>query len=222
MSLKHTLLVIQHLFGRGGQFLLPTWVTAYVLAVAAILLVAWRTRLSGRIVSGILALMWLFLGAYYSLEAFPPSHWLNSIPAVLFLAEGILLMAFGVLRDRLFYRLRVDVYTITGAILVVYTLVIYPVLANNPGWGYYASGIDTFAPHTAPVFTLGILLWVVRKVPWYLILIPLVWLLLHLLLEGVLTGYWEDIGLCVVGFVGIALLFIRNRRHGSRPKGHAA
>jgi len=207
MYLPESIQRILFLFEDRTGALGPTLAVAYTLAAAAILLAAWRTRVSGRAVSGILALMWLSMGAlllsYLNRGAF--------IAGILFVVEGILLLLIGVLLGRLSYRPRADAYTIVGAAFIFYALVIYPILVWALGHGYDPSAFGEYAPRTAAAFTFGILLWADRKVPWYTIIIPLVWSLC-----GVLVAYevdtWEDLGLVIAGITGTVLLSIRNRR----------
>jgi hypothetical protein len=113
--------------------------------------------------------------------------------------------------NRLAFRIRADLPTIFGTTLIAYSLFIYPFLGMALGHRYPYAPAFGIAPCPTTIFTFGILLWADRRVPWYLLLVPLLWSLIGLS-AAFNFGVWQDVGLGVAGIVGSILIVARNRR----------
>jgi hypothetical protein len=69
-------------------------------------------------------------------------------------------------------------------------------------------------PCPLTIFTWGLLLWAVRPLPKYLLVIPLLWSLLGVAV-ALKFGVWADAGLLIAGLVGSTMLLLPNA--GQRP-----
>lgn len=89
-------------------------------------------------------------------------------------------------------------------------LLIYPLIGLSLGRVYPAS--PTFGlPCPTTIFTFGILLWIDRRVPVHLAMVPLLWAVIGT--SAVFSfDIVEDAALAVAGAVTAILLFRRNRR----------
>ena len=67
------------------------------------------------------------------------------------------------------------------------------------------------APCPTTIFTFGILLWAVKSVPAYLLIIPLIWSIVGMS-AAVNLRVPQDYGLVVAGVLGTALILIQNRK----------
>ena len=88
------------MFETYNQAIWPVQAIAYLLGIAAVALVIWRVRASDRLISGILAAFWLWLGAVFLLMAM---RTIDSGPGPVvfgaaFLLQGGLWLLAGVLR----------------------------------------------------------------------------------------------------------------------------
>jgi hypothetical protein len=118
--------------------------------------------------------------------------------------------ACGLIRKKISFEHRKTPNNIIGILFLLYALIIYPVLGQNLGRGYPYS--PTFGlPCPTTIFTFGILLFANKKMPWHLLIIPLLWSIIGFTAALTLTIY-EDVGLLVAGVTGFVLLMIENRK----------
>ena len=192
-------------FTRYNQGVWPAQVLFYVLA-AAVLWFAWRPRArSGLVIGGALAFFWAWMGIVYHALYFSrinPAAWLF---AGAFLLQSALLLHAAVSRDRLSFRPRTDLAGTAGAVLVAYALVVYPLIGYAAGQRYPAT--PTFGlPCPTVIFTFGVLLWAVPRVPLRLLLIPTLWAMLGISAARS-HGIVQDYGLPIAAVVayGVAV-----------------
>jgi hypothetical protein len=95
-----------------------------------------------------------------------------------------------------------------GSVFLVYALIVYPALGYWFGHRYPAA--PTFGlPCSTRIFTFGMLLWTNRRVPLYLLPIPLAWLFIGFW-AAVSLGMTEDFGLLAAGLIGALLIILRD------------
>jgi hypothetical protein len=115
----------------------------------------------------------------------------------------------GVVKGRMGFRFTLNSYGLVGAAFVTYALFVYPLLNLAPAHNYPKS--PTFGvPCPTAIFTYGLFLWTVGRLPLYLLVVPAVWTLIGSS-AIVLLGMWEDIGLLAAGVSGTALVLAKNR-----------
>jgi hypothetical protein len=103
------------------------------------------------------------------------------------------------------FQIEKNVYGITGAVLVIFSLIIYPILGFLQGHIYPYS--PTFGlPCPTTIFTFGVLLWSVNKITFRYWLIPLAWSLIGFIAATSL-GIREDTGLLISGIMASVLLW---------------
>jgi hypothetical protein len=193
------------------------WPAQLVLAGLAVgsIALAWRPARSSRhLVMGILALLWIWMGAVYHLGYFATINPAAYLFGLLFIAQGLLFLR-AARRHRLSFRATRDVYGWTGALLALYALVLYPLFGLLAGHTYPAS--PTFgAPCPTVIYTFAILLWSEGAVPRHLLVVPLLWSILggSAVIE---LGVIEDIGLLVAGPVATWLILRRNAAIQNEP-----
>jgi len=199
----------------------PVHLIMYALAVAAIYLAIRKTRWSARVVTGILVFFWIWVGAVFNLFYFSRLYSMAYLFVVLFILEGIILASAGLFGDRLTFRAKADLFGLVGAILIVYALIGYPLIANFTGRGYPHLLLAGMMPCPTAIFTLGLLLWTEKPVPKIVPVIPVVYALTGFV--PVKLGVVEDIGLIVAGIVTGILLMYRERffnKHNGKTTGH--
>ncbi len=188
----------------------PFQVILDLLALSAIYLAVRNYNWSNRIISGILAFFWLWMGVIYHLAYFTTINRGAYLFAFLYIVQGILFLVAGVFSGRLQFRYQNNLYGITGILLLVYALLVYPILGSFLGHSWPTA--PTFGlPCPTTIFTFGLLLWTKGKIPLYIYVIPFLWSLIGF--SAALTlGIKEDTGLLVAGILGLILLLVKGRK----------
>ena len=210
---------VSQFFGVFEAYNTAIWPLQWVLlalAAAAIALTLSRIRVRSRLLTGVLAALWLWMGLVYHLIFFTVINPAAAIFGVAFALEAALLIWAGLGPRHLRFAARADAYGAGGAVLLAYALIVYPLLGYALGHHYPA--IPTFgAPCPTTIFTFGLLLWTAGRVPWWLLVIPGLWALIGLS-AAVSLGVPQDLGLFAAGAIAIPLLVLRGRRAGGTPQ----
>lgn len=189
----------------------PLQIIAYGLGALAILLAIKRTAAGDRVIGAVLSVFWLWSGVFYHiLNCRTISHasfWFG----LLFVAQGLLLLITLAARGGPGFQIRFNVYGITGAVFVLYALLMYPLLGPLFGHNYPRSPEFGVSPDTVTIFTFGLLLWADRPVPRYLFILPFIWAMIGSIV-ALAVALPEDIGLFVAGIAGSLLILHRERR----------
>jgi hypothetical protein len=159
-----------------------------------------------RVVSGVLALLWLWVGLVFWVQAASTMAMLYA-PAALFTVQGALFLN-ALARDRITYGPAGRVATAVGLAFIAYALAGYPLVGLWVGHVYPHTILSPLFPCPAIVLTFGVLLFA-RGMPRHLLVIPTLWALSGLL--WLYLGMFEDAGLVIAGVVGVILLAARER-----------
>jgi hypothetical protein len=202
----------QQFFESLAAYNESVWPLQLVWVVLALLIVGlsvgskiWFDRLIGVILS----VMWVWMAIVYHWLFFLPINDAALVFGAAFMLEGLLLLFYGLKRRPLRFAADLDVYGIIGLVLVVYALVLYPLLGVAFGHRYPAQ--PTFGlPCPTTIFTIGILLWVRPKIPWSVLVIPVLWSLIGLGAAWSF-GVMEDVMLPVGVVTGVVFVVMKNR-----------
>lgn len=210
MSLPFSTEQFLSVFEQYNLAVWPAQILLNLLGVGAVFFAIKRLDSSNRIIAGILAFLWVWIGLAYHLAFFSSINPAAYVFALLNVVQGIVFLVFGVFRPRLSFGFRVDIYGIVGAIFVLYAMIVYPALGYSLGHAYPKA--PTFGlPCPTTIFTFGLLLWTDMKLPRTVLVIPFVWSIIGF--SAALTlGIREDIGLLVAGIVGTGLILFRDER----------
>ena len=163
----------------------PAQVFLYTIGIVVICLALPRKKDFSRSISIVLSLFWIWMGLAYHLWFLSAINRAALIFAALFVLEGILFFIAGVLKQQLTFRFSSSLYGIVGSVFLMYALIVYPALGYWLGHRYPAA--PTFGlPCPTTIFTFGILLWTNRRVPFYVLAIPL---------ASSVMGFWAAISL---------------------------
>jgi len=188
----------------------PMQIFAYALGAMVIVFAVTKRRYSRSIVMSVLAFFWVWMGVVYHIGFFSRINRAAYFFGGLFIVQALILFLFGTLRDTVRFSLRWNIYGLTGALFILYAMVVYPLVGNALGHGYPRAPMFGVAPCPVTIFTFGVLLWAERKLPLYFLVIPLIWSIIGFS-AAVSLGIREDIGLLVAGVGGTVLILIRNR-----------
>jgi len=209
----------EQFFGIFVEYNAQAWpvpVVAYLLGFAMVALLLRPSRPAGRIIGGALAAMWIWTGIAYHAVHFSAINKAAYAFAGLFVLQGVLLLYFGVARDRLRFEMHVDTDTPSafGWALIAYALIVYPLVGL---WnGHRLSGLPMFGITPCPVtlFTFGVMLLAAPPLPRCLLVVPITWSLIGGS-AAFLLGVPQD---WLLLFSGVAtVLAIRSRRPGTTP-----
>ncbi len=192
----------------------PVHVVTFLLGVTAVFLALKKAAHSDRIISAILATLWLWAGLVFFISFFGPStptlfgiavpgFWYAS--GALFVIQGIVFLYFGVVRSSIGYGFEGDSYAIAGIAAIVYAMIVYPIIGYLTGHPFPGYPLFGSAPCPVTIFTVGMLLLTNRRMPQLVPIIPLIWGLAGILAVVVFT-VWADVGLFAAGILGFTIL----------------
>lgn len=210
MNIPFTVEQFFDVFGTYNMAIWPAQVVAYLLGIFALTMAFRETRQSGRIVSGILAIFWIWMGIFYHIAFFSDINSVAWVFGVFYIAQGLLFWFIGTIQDKLAFRFFLRPLPVIGACFIFYAMVAYPLLGISFGHSYPRVPMFGVAPCPTTIFTFGILLWAAKSVPLYLLVIPLLWSIVGMS-AAVNLRVPQDYGLVVVGVIGTILLVIQNR-----------
>jgi hypothetical protein len=183
-------------FKNYNQSVFPMQILFYLIGIIAIYLVIKPNANPNKIIGSILAFFWLWMGVVYHLIYFTDINQLAYLFGAFFIVQGILFVVLGVFQDLFSFQFKKDMYGITGIILIVFALIIYPISGYLLGHVYPSS--PTFGlPCPTTIFTFGLLLLNQKKCPIAILIIPFI---------------WSIIGFMAAFQFGISLLIYRNRK----------
>jgi hypothetical protein len=198
-------------FRNYNETVFPMQVILYLISTIAIFIVIKPTSISDRIISGVLSFLWLWMGIVYHLIFFTAINKAAYLFGAAFILQGILFIAFGVFQNKLSFKFHSDIYGVTGVILILFALIIYPVLGHVFGHSYPSS--PSFGlPCPTTIFTFGLLLLSDKKCPVAILIIPFIWSVIGFT-AAFNFGIVEDTGLFVSGVLALSMLLIRNRKY---------
>jgi hypothetical protein len=184
----------------------PAQVIAYGVAAAMLLALAnGRSRLVG---AG-LAMMWLWTGIAY--------HWLHFSAinqaawafGALFVLEAALLLA-ATMRDQLRFAARGGALRVAGWGLITFATLVYPLLGLWTGQSYPATPTFGITPCPLTIFTFGLLLLARAPVPWWILVVPVLWSLIGGT-AAFLLQVPQDAVLLASGLASVPMLLHRRR-----------
>ncbi|HET9708511.1 MAG TPA: DUF6064 family protein [Gemmatimonadales bacterium] len=193
-------------FARYNGAVWPAQLLLLCTGVFAVALAIRPRSWSDRMVSAILAVLWIWMGAVYHIGFFRAINPAATLFGASFVLQGIALIVAGVFSRQLRFRFRPTLRGVVGALLLTYAFLAYPLLAYLLGHRYPAT--PTFGlPCPTTIFTLGLLLWTEQRVPTFLMVIPIAWSLVGTS-AALQLGVQEDLGLVVAGVLTGLLRFL--------------
>ena len=198
-------------FNNYNEAVFPMQAVFYLLSLFVVYLIIKPKSGTEKIVSGVLALLWLWMGIVYHLVFFTAVNNAAYLFGAMFVLQGILFLVTGVFQSKLSFKFRFDIYGITGIALIIFALVIYPILGFFLGHVYPSS--PTFGlPCPTTIFTLGILILSNKKCPAVIMVIPFLWSVIGFF-AAFSFGVIEDTGLLIAGLLTLTLLLVKNKKY---------
>lgn len=206
--LPFTLEDLLHVFATYNEAIWPMQIVAYVLGVAAVVLVARETASAGRMIAGILSFLWLFSAGFFIFALVPiyrPAYAFGAI----FIVQAAVFFACAITPQVTFAFAR-DAYTVVGLLFIAFAMIGYPVMGYLIGHRFPQSPPFGLTPCPLSVFTFGLLLLTDSGVPRRILAIPFLYALGGIL--PVSIGATEDLAMLIAGLAGTALILHRDQR----------
>jgi len=199
-------------FVQYNQAVWPMQLVLNGAALACVTLLFCAQPWASRMMTLLLAGLWLWMAIAYHFTFFAPVNPAAWWFGVLFLLGGAAFDWFGVVDDKLRFRVSSNSWTLTGAILIIFAVAIYPLISYAMGRRYPAA--PTFGlPCPTTIFTIGLLLFVEAPTPRSVFIVPIVWCGIGSL-AALWLGVLEDLSLFIAGLVGLAAVFYLHGRPG--------
>jgi hypothetical protein len=185
----------------------PMQLVLHGVALACVGLLFCAQPWASRMISLLLAGLWLWMALAYHFAFFAQINSAAWWFGILFLLGTMAFDWFGVVDDKLRFSASSSPWSLAGAVLLIFAILIYPMIGYAVGRRYPAA--PTFGlPCPTTMFTLGLLLFAQAPVPRAVFIVPLLWSVI-----GALAAVWlditEDVWLLGAGAAGIAaVLFL--------------
>jgi hypothetical protein len=188
----------------------------YLLAVIVIWFSIQKNRISDRIIVFILFFLFIWTGIVYHILHFTAINSAAYVFGLAFVIQSLLFMYYGFVKKELSFKLKFNLYGLTGMILVFFALIVYPLIGYFKGHIYPRS--PTFGvPCPTLIFTFGVILWTDQKFPKPLLIIPLLWAIVGFSAVALL-GMIEDLGLLISALTCCILMFVKDPKESVTMK----
>ena len=182
----------------------PIQILFYGLGVVCIIVMVKNGLKYSRMLCAVLSFFWLWMGVVYHILYFSSINSAAYFFGFVFIMQGLAFFYFGVIRQKVKFNFNLELSGIIGLVLIVYALGAYPVISYFVGHIYPRS--PTFGvPCPTTIFTFGLLLHSTTRVPWFIVLIPLLWSFIGLS-AALNLSVKEDFGLPVAGLLASPIL----------------
>jgi hypothetical protein len=188
MDLPFSLTDFLNVFKSYNQSIYPLQIVFYFIAFFCIYLLFTKNKNTTKVISIVLSFFWLWMGIVYHIVFFSAINKAAYFFGGFFIMQGIMFAGCGLIRKKLSFEYTKSTANNVGILLIGYALIIYPVLGTFLGHAYPYS--PTFGlPCPTTIFTFGILLFTNKKMPWHLLIVPLLWSIIGLPFF-VIRRYW--------------------------------
>jgi hypothetical protein len=176
----------------------------FLSAIYVIYLAVSKKNYGSKVITWILVFYWLWIGVVYQIMFFTAINPAAYVFGIIFILQALLFIKAGIMDKKLEFRFKRGLNEYMGVLIILYALIIYPLLGMFFGHTYPEN--PTFGlPCPTTIFTFGILLWTTKKIPAYIIGIPLIWSIVGFS-AAINLGIKEDTGLLITGVLAAALI----------------
>lgn len=197
-------------FRQYNSSVWPLQIIFYILAILMVWQVWSPKQKHPPLILLLLGGFWLWMGIVYHFVFFTSINKAAWLFGIMNIVQGILFIFYGIKKNGVSFRFPWNIYSITGIILIVYSLVFYPLIGHFSGHSYPYS--PTFGlPCPTTIFSFGMLLLIDKRVPLVLLIIPFLWSVIGTF-AALSFGIREDIGLIISGLITCVLIICKNKK----------
>ena len=187
-----------------NQDIWPLQVLAYLLGILAVYHAFKKSFVSNKVILVILSIFWIWTGLVFSTFYWAPTYNFAYSFTGLFIVQGILFLT-ALSNSKFSLQFKPNLNSIIGLILIFYSMVGYQILGHFIGHVYPKFFPFGLVPCPTIIFTIGLFLMADKKIPLYIIVIPLITSSAGII--AVYKGIWEDVVLIIAGIIGVIFLF---------------
>ena len=206
MNPPFTVTQFLNVFEDYNNAVFPAQIIFYLIASAAVVFVILKKY--GVLTGCVISFFWLWMGAVYHIAFFTSINKAAYLFGIFFIIQSLLTLYYS-LRKKLSFSFKPDLYGLTGIVLIVYALIIYPVIGMLAGHGYPQSPLLGL-PCPTTIFTFGLFLISDKRFPVTLLIIPFLWSIIGFT-AAINFGIKEDTGLLISGILALILILYRNK-----------
>ena len=196
------------IFVNYNQAIWPSQIGAYLLGGIAVALLFWKRPAGDQVISGVLALMWLWTATAYHALFFASINKAAYLFAALFFVQGLWLAYEGCFRSRLHFSIGSSRIAWLGVAFVFYASILYPLIGLMTGHSYPATPTFGVTPCPVTIFAFGMLLATEPPISRRLLVIPFIWSLIGGS-AALLLHVPQDWFLLVSGLISVPMIAFR-------------
>jgi len=159
---------------RHNEAVWPAQLLTMALGIGILGALRQPSTTQGRIIAGILALLWMWVAWAFLLYRYATINWAIKYVVPFFVLEALLLVWWGVIGGKLSFAVRPTAIGRLGTALFVLSLLLYPALAVIVGRPWNQAEVFGIAPDPTVTATVGLLL-LTSRLRWGLLPVPLLW-----------------------------------------------
>ena len=159
---------------RHNEAIWPAQLITMMLGIGILGALRQPSTAQGRIIAGILALLWMWVAWAFLLYRYATINWAIKYVVPFFVLEALLLVWWGVIGGKLSFAVRPTAIGRLGTALFVLSLLLYPALAVIVGRPWNQAEVFGIAPDPTVTATVGLLL-LTSRLRWGLLPVPLLW-----------------------------------------------
>jgi hypothetical protein len=207
-------------FADYNAAIFPAQLVAYFIGLSVVVLLLRRSNWTDRVIGGGLAVLWLWTGVAYHGLFFASINKAAVMFGALFVVQGALFLYAALARNTLTFGPGSGFRAWIGWGLVLYATAVYPLLGMWAGHRYPEMPMFGVTPCPVTLFTLGVLLLSITRVPRWMLVVPFIWSVIGGSAAFAL-GVPEDWPLLLSGVVAVPLVVLRDRKW-VQPSRHLA
>lgn len=210
MRLPFTVEQFYTVFVEYNNAIWPMQILLYLVGFATLPLALRGRATDSRIISGVLALLWVWAAVTYYFMFFTAISRSGWVIGSILLAGGLWIGWVGAIRNEIRFHARRDLRGLVGWLLIVYALIAYPLIGYAVGHRFPA--MPTFgAPCPVTIFTVGMLMLTASFVPRSVFVAPVVWGLFGGFSATFQLGVYQDVGLLIAGVIALVAAILPSK-----------
>jgi hypothetical protein len=217
MQLPFTVEQFYSVFVQYNDAIWPMQIVLYLVGFGTLFLLLRARPADSHIISGVLALLWVWAAATYYFMFFTAISRSGWVIGSVLLAGGIWIGWIGAVKNQIRFHARGGLRGLVGWTLIIYALIAYPLIGYAIGHRFPA--MPTFgAPCPVTIFTVGMLMLTVSPVPRSVFVAPVVWGLFGGVSATFQLGVYQDAGLLIAGVIALlAAIFSGKQIRATEP-----
>ena len=206
------------LMANYNQAIWPWQIIMFLLGALNLFAITYDVKHKDQLINLSLFVCWVWVGIFFHHRYFSVINWAAQLFVLLFVLQALVFLIFGVLLNKIRYRLSLDtdkaaITQSTGLAIFIFSLVFYPPLtAYIQGDWARASYFGVAADPTCTA-TLGLLLMSKFSGRWYDFILPFLWCLISVTMSWLMFSKEALIILFMALLSLITLLILVVKRH---------